>query len=446
MRTAIRGNHAGDHWRCRNLRWPGDAVQVRALPRSTRTRRHHHVHLSGSSPRARTAFSSPTPQTGTTLAVGSVLAGLGSVGYIAMNFHSGTPREVYALPLSAATSAIATLGLVILAIGVTRWRVALPAWARTVTAAGLIMTAATSWFFATGIVAFAEETDDKTFDEVGASTWIMVMALPKMLLCLVGFATLAVSGWRSRYASATCLRRTRGCRPALPDPAVPAGHRVRRRWPVPRISGGRDSGWWSRMTQIRQFYGANGAPFAVPGRLDEIAAAWTSHRQRLRGWFTALTEDGWSGATRCTDWGVLDLAQHLISGSQFLGYTLHQSRKGEATRLLEGFDPQTTPALSAAQFAGLSPRDLLERMTDMDARVEHELGSLAVDGGAAPAEAPPGQVPAHVAVNHFLFDSWVHERDLMLPANELPVTEPNEAAMVASYVVGLTGLAQCRRR
>ena len=77
----------------------------------------------------------------------------------------------------------------------------------------------------------------------------------------------------------------------------------------------------------------------------------------------------------------------------------------------------------------------------MDARVEHELGALAADGGAAPAEAPPGQVPAYVAVNHFLFDSWVHERDLMLPANELPVTEPNEAAMVASYVVGLAGLA-----
>ena len=115
-----------------------------------------------------------------------------------MNFHSGTPREVYALPLSAATSAIATLGLVILGITVARWRVDLPAWARTVTAAGLFMTAASSWFFATGIVAFAQATDDKTFDEVGASTWIMVMTLPKMLLCLVGFATLAVSGWRNR--------------------------------------------------------------------------------------------------------------------------------------------------------------------------------------------------------------------------------------------------------
>ena len=74
--------------------------------------------------------------------------------------------------------------------------------------------------------------------------------------------------------------------------------------------------------------------------------------------------------------------------------------------------------------------------------VQHQLGFLAGDDAAAPAEAPPGQVPAYVAVNHFLFDSWVHERDLLLPANELPVTEPSEAAMVASYVVALAGLAR----
>jgi hypothetical protein len=45
-------------------------------------------------------------------------------------------------------------------------------------------------------------------------------------------------------------------------------------------------------------------------------------------------------------------------------------------------------------------------------------------------------------VNHFLFDSWVHERDLLLPAGEIPVIEPNEAAMVAAYAVALAGIAR----
>ena len=195
------------------------------------------------------------------------------------------------------------------------------------------------------------------------------------------------------------------------------------------------------MTKVRQFYGGSGAPISVPGRPDEIAAAWISHRQRLRGWFASLTPQGWSGPTRCTDWRVVDLAQHLVSGAQFLGYTLNRSAGGEATRLLEGFDAQQTAVVTAAAFDGLSPQDLLEHLTAMDARVEQGLGQLAGDFAAAPAEAPPGQVPAYVAVNHFLFDSWVHERDLLLPADQLPVTVPDEAAMVVSYVVALAGVA-----
>lgn len=195
------------------------------------------------------------------------------------------------------------------------------------------------------------------------------------------------------------------------------------------------------MTLVRQFYGGDGVPMDVPGRPEDIAAGWRSHRQRLRGWFGALDEDRWSDPTRCTEWCVTDLAQHLISGAQFLGYTLHQSRKGEATRVLEGFDPQLTPALTATQFAGLPRQDLLNQLDAIDARVDAELDALSTGGWTAPAEAPPGQVPAYVSVNHFLFDSWVHERDLMLPANELPVTDPNEATMVASYVVALAGVA-----
>ena len=194
------------------------------------------------------------------------------------------------------------------------------------------------------------------------------------------------------------------------------------------------------MVLVRQFYGGDGVPMAVPGRPEEIAAAWRSHRQRLRGWFGALDDDRWSGPTRCTEWSVRDLAQHLISGAQFLGYTLHQSKKGEATRLLEGFDPQLTPRLTAAQFAGLSPQDLIDQLEAIDERVDAELDALADAGWTAPAEAPLGKVPAYVSVNHFLFDSWVHERDLMLPAGEVPLVDLNEAATVASYVVALAGV------
>lgn len=196
------------------------------------------------------------------------------------------------------------------------------------------------------------------------------------------------------------------------------------------------------MALVHQYYGADGVPMSVPGSPRDVVAAWRSHRERLRAWFSKLTDDEWSRVTRCSEWRAADMAQHLISGSQFLGYTLHQSRKGEATRALTGFDSQRTAAVTAAQFAGLSSADLLDHLAVVDAQVDNEIAAFDDDDWARPAEAPPGQVPAYVAVNHFLFDSWVHERDLMIPANQIPISEPNEAAMVATYVLALTGVAR----
>jgi uncharacterized protein (TIGR03083 family) len=195
------------------------------------------------------------------------------------------------------------------------------------------------------------------------------------------------------------------------------------------------------VTQVKQFYDASGVPITVPTRAHDVIAAWRSHRRRLRGWFAALPRDRWSDPTRCSEWSVTDMAQHLISGAQFLGFTLHQAGKGEATRLLEGFDAQETPAMTTALWGGRSPDDLLAELEGMDARVDHEIAALADQGWSAWAEAPPGRVPAYVAINHFLFDSWVHERDVMLPANEKPVVVANEAAAVASYVLALAGVA-----
>ena len=44
-----------------------------------------------------------------------------------------------------------------------------------------------------------------------------------------------------------------------------------------------------------------------------------------------------------------------------------------------------------------------------------------------------------MAVNHFLFDSWVHEHDLMLPRGEVPA-DRLEAEVVVSYLIGLASL------
>jgi uncharacterized protein (TIGR03083 family) len=195
------------------------------------------------------------------------------------------------------------------------------------------------------------------------------------------------------------------------------------------------------VVSIRQYYEVPGVPMVVPTRPSDVASAWIGHRERVRRWLADLPEPAWAGATRCAGWSVTELVQHLASGSQFLGYTLHQAKKGHATKLLAAFDPQVTPAAAASQFAEIGRAGLLDALSDADDRVRRELEGLSDSDWQLPAEAPLGRVPAFVSVNHFLFDSWVHERDLMLPVGESPPLVQEEVSAVTSYVAALAGCA-----
>lgn len=136
------------------------------------------------------------------LTVGSVIAALGALMYISVGvLQTGTSREAFASPINIAGSIIAAIGIAIILQPLVRQRVLGPSWALTTASAGLLFTAAIAWFNGTGIVAVANGTADAQFDDIGASAWIVIMAGPKMILCLVGFLALAVTGWRDRSLS-----------------------------------------------------------------------------------------------------------------------------------------------------------------------------------------------------------------------------------------------------
>jgi hypothetical protein len=79
-------------------------------------------------------------------------------------------------------------------------------------------------------------------------------------------------------------------------------------------------------------------------------------------------------------------------------------------------------------------------LASKDASVAAEFVGAGQGGWSSMAEAPPGHLPAHLVVNHFLFDSWVHEYDLMLPRGEIPTLDNLEAEVAVSYLIGLASL------
>ena len=194
------------------------------------------------------------------------------------------------------------------------------------------------------------------------------------------------------------------------------------------------------MSQLRQFYGGGGLPLRLDREPGAPAVAWQSHRARLRTWVGAVADSEWGGPTRCALWDMTALVRHLVSGSQFLGYTLHKANRGIATEVLRGFDTQLTARTAAEGLGGLTPGAARDLLASMDASVAAEFVGAEGGGWSAMAEAPPGHLPAHLAFNHFLFDSWVHEYDLMAPRGEIPGLDYLEAEVVVSYLIGLASL------
>lgn len=190
------------------------------------------------------------------------------------------------------------------------------------------------------------------------------------------------------------------------------------------------------MAQYKQFYGGD-VPVVIDADPDDPLRAWTSHRARLRAWVDELDEAGWTSPTRCPAWDARGLVQHLASGAAFLGWTLHQSNKGVQTELLAGMDTHTTVEAATAALDAMSRDELVAALHDADANIARVTEPHAANGWTSLAEAPPGHLPAHLALSHFLWDSWVHEHDLLLPVGQQPVLDPFEATTVAHYLAAL---------
>ncbi len=138
--------------------------------------------------------------TATTIAVGCVLSGIGAAAYMgSILFDPGlTPREWSSTIFNTVQGALTTMGVVILALGLARWRTTLPTWAVMSAAAGLVIVAANAWFHGVGVRAISDHTTNQEYERlIFDAPWILIgMTLPKMVLGLASFITLGVVGWR----------------------------------------------------------------------------------------------------------------------------------------------------------------------------------------------------------------------------------------------------------
>jgi uncharacterized protein (TIGR03083 family) len=177
---------------------------------------------------------------------------------------------------------------------------------------------------------------------------------------------------------------------------------------------------------------------SVDGSPSDQSAPLVRQRRRLEDLLRGLSDEQWNAPSRCGSWTVKDVVVHLAGVNRFWQVSAAAGIAGAPTRLLGGFDPATTPSMMVDSLGALTSAAALDMFVSSNDALLATVADLDDNGWVALAESPAGHVSLRLVMQHALWDSWVHERDIMLPLGLAPVVEPDEVRSCLQYAAALS--------
>jgi uncharacterized protein (TIGR03083 family) len=175
----------------------------------------------------------------------------------------------------------------------------------------------------------------------------------------------------------------------------------------------------------------------LDGDAGAILEPTVRQRRRLADALGSFGADEWDHPSRCDGWTNRDVVVHLDSTNTFWSFSIAQGLRGEPTQFLATFDPVATPAQLVAAAADVPAAEVLERFRASTEDLATALAALDAAGWTTLAEAPPGHLSISALAHHALWDSWIHERDILLPMGRTPDVEADEVDAALRYVAAL---------
>jgi uncharacterized protein (TIGR03083 family) len=187
--------------------------------------------------------------------------------------------------------------------------------------------------------------------------------------------------------------------------------------------------------QLTPVYGAD--PLIVlDGPPDAILGPVVRQRRRLVEALGRLDDDQWGRPTRCEGWDVRDVIVHLDSTNSFWSFSIGAGVAGSPTRFLATFDPVASPAALVAGAPSRPPSCSALRSVDRGAG--HPARVARRPRVALVRRGPAGHISVSAVAHHALWDSWVHERDILVPLGIEQVVEPDEVAASLAHAAALS--------
>jgi uncharacterized protein (TIGR03083 family) len=157
---------------------------------------------------------------------------------------------------------------------------------------------------------------------------------------------------------------------------------------------------------------------------------WAAQRQRFAAVLRRFGPDDWAAPTRCADWSAHDVIRHLCDCNAIAAGT-----DAHALDLTAGFDPRITPRGWPALSADESPSASFSRFLATTAELLALLRDRLAHGLRFDVCLPYGPMDWTILVLHAFWDSWLHERDVLLARGREHPTDGDATSYAAAYGV-----------
>ena len=166
-----------------------------------------------------------------------------------------------------------------------------------------------------------------------------------------------------------------------------------------------------------------------PGHLLDV---FGQQRRRFVAVLQGFGPDDWAAPTRCTHWSALDVVRHLCDNNNTAAAIQPNDRTLDITA---GYDPRITPRRWLAASTGESPDATFSRfVATTEERFALDRARLA-QGRRFDVRMPYGPMDWTVRVRHGFWDSWLHERDVLLARGIEHPTDGDATAYATAYGV-----------
>lgn len=164
-----------------------------------------------------------------------------------------------------------------------------------------------------------------------------------------------------------------------------------------------------------------------PERLLDV---FGEQRQRFVTILQGFGPEDWVARTRCTDWSAHDVVRHLCDANVLI---IRSGADDGTLDVTTGFDPRVTPGEWLRASAGESPGASLERFVVTTEDLLALARSRLAECSRFDVHLPYGQMDWTVVVLHAFWDSWIHERDVLLARGDEPLTNDDATLYATSY-------------